>query len=175
MIPNAEKIVETIADVQNHTLDTATAVANAALNSNDHLLALTLGTWRSLIVEVANNANAIVDVKEVGELIKLETAFGWRMIDKSAESARLAFEIIGQYQQTTLGLIEPGISEFMQECVSRLEKVAGSVKPGSNLAFAAVMSALEVVRSATEGNTESSIEIAAEAPAEPHRAARKTA
>lgn len=173
MIPNAEKIAQTIADVQDRNLDTATAVANAALDSNDHLLALTLGTWRSLIVEVANNANTIVDVKAVGELIKLETAVGWRLIDKSTESARIAFEIIGQCQQTTLDLIEPRISDFTRELVSRLENAAESVKPGSNLAFAAVMSALEIVRN-TAQNTQIETDSATDVRAESGRA-RKTA
>jgi phasin family protein len=173
MFPNAEKILETIAETRSRNLDTAAAVTDATLESADHLLALTLGTLRSLIVEVATNANTVVDVKEVGELIKLETALGWRLIDKSTEAARVAFEIIAQYQQTALGLIEPRISDFTRELVSRLETAAESVKPGSNLAFAAVMSALEVARN-TAQTSEIATDSATEAPAEPRRA-RKTA
>lgn len=157
MIAAAEKFANTSVA----SLDTMTAVLNVAFNSTARLTALNFSTSRSMLHDGASRASAMLDARNTGEIFTHETALGQSVIDNALAYIRSAYEIATEGHQAILQLVEPQIAEFNREITRDLDKAAKSVPAGSELAFAAVMSALQVAKRSTgggaakEGSTES--------------------
>lgn len=170
MIATAEKF----ADISIASLDTMSAVLNVAFNSTARLTALSLGTSRSMLHDGVSRASAMLDARNTGEILTHETALGQSVIDNAIACIRSAYEIVTEEHQAILQLIEPKIAEFNREITRNLDEAAKSVPAGSDLAFAAVMSALQVAKHAT-GDDESAKEGATESQEVTSRPARKSA
>jgi len=170
MIATAEKFL----DSGKAGLDTMTAVFNIAFDSSARLMALNLGTSRSLMQDGANRANTLLDTRNTGELLKHEMALGQSVIDNATACVRGAYEIVSEGQQAILQLIEPRIAEFNRELTTNIENAARSAPAGTDLAVAAVMSALQLAKRVA-GVSEPASESPAEAHEETSRPARKSA
>lgn len=170
MIDTAQKF----ADAGKASLDTMMAVFSVAFDSGERLVALNLGTSRSLLNEGAANADAALDVKNIGDLFKLEATMGRSVINMGTECVRNAFEIVTQGQQEIWQLIEPRITELNKEITTTLDDAVKSMPAGSDLAFAAVMSALEVAKRSGQAR-KSSKDISSETLEEASDSERKTA
>jgi len=171
MIATAEKF----ADAGKLSLDTMTSVLDVAFDSSARLMALHLDTSRSLLQDGASHAAAVLDAKNTMDLFQHEAALGQSVIDSATACVRGAYEIVTQGQHTILQLMEPRIAEFNREITTVLDNAAKSLPAGSDLAFAAVMSALQVAKG-TAGSGASAKDIPTEAQEEDgSRPARKTA
>lgn len=156
MIATAEKIV----DAGKAGLDTMSALFNIAFDSSARLLEMNLGASRSLIQEGADRAFTMLDTRSVVELFNQELALGQSVIEKVSECASRSYEIVSDGQRSMLQVIEPHIAELGREA-----------PVGTDLALAAVMSALQVAKRAGVPLDESPVE----ASDEPVRRSRKSA
>ncbi|NMG17267.1 phasin family protein [Aromatoleum bremense] len=170
MIAAAEKFANTSIA----SFDTMTAMLNVAFNSTAHLTALNFSTSRSMLHDGASCASAMLDARNTGEIFTHETSLGQSVIDNALAYIRSANEIATEGHQAILQLVEPQIAEFNREITRNLDKAAKSVPAGSELAFAAVISALQVAKRAT-GSGESAQEGSTESQEETSRPTRKSA
>ena len=89
---------EKVAAAGKSSVDVLFALANTAFDSSERLVALNLNTSRSLLDEGVANARALLAVKDVQELAKLQASFGQPLVNKAAGYARGAYEIVAQGQ-----------------------------------------------------------------------------
>lgn len=170
MIANAEKLI----DSGKAGLDTMAAVFNIAIDTSARLMDLNLDTSRSLIQDGASRACTMLDAQNTGEIVKHEMALGQSMIDSATACLRGSYEIVSEGQQAFLKLVGPQIAEFNRELTTNLDNVARSAPVRTDLALAAVMSALQLAKRAT-GASDVTGEIAGELREETTRPARKSA
>ena len=170
MIATAEKFV----DSGKAGLDTMTAMFNIAFDTSARLMALNLGTSRTLMQDGASRANTLLDSQNTGEILKREMALGQSVLDNASACVRGSYEIVSEGQQAILQLIEPRIAEFNRELTTNIDNAARSAPAGTDLALAAVMSALQLAKRATGAN-ETVSENAVEPSEETSRPARKSA
>lgn len=170
MIATAEKFV----DSGKAGLDTMTAVFNIAFDTSARLMALNLGTSRTLLQDGANRATTLLDMQNAGERLTYEMALGRSVIDNATACVRGSYEIVSEGQQAMLQLMEPRIAEFTREITTNIDNAARSAPAGTDLALAAVMSALQLAKRAT-GASEPADESLTEAHEETSRRTRKSA
>ncbi|MBD5802805.1 Phasin protein [Azoarcus sp. Aa7] len=170
MIATAEKFV----DSGKAGLDTMTAVFNIAFDTSARLMALNLGTSRTLLQDGASRASTLLDPLKTGELLTHEMALGQSVINNATACVRGAYEIVSEGQQAILQLMEPRIAEFNRELTANIDNAARSAPAGTDLALAAVMSALQLAKRAT-GASEPASESLTESQEETSRRARKSA
>ncbi|CAI09311.1 phasin family protein [Aromatoleum aromaticum] len=170
MIAAAEKFAETSIA----SLDTMTAVLEVAFDSAARLTALNFSTSRSMLHDGVSRASAMPDATNTGEILTPETSLSQSVIDTVLAYIRSANEIVAEGHQAILQLVEPQIAEFNREITRNLDTAAKSVPAGSELAFAAVISALQVAKRAT-GSGESAKGGSTESQEETSRPARKSA
>ncbi|WP_407278006.1 phasin family protein [Aromatoleum evansii] len=170
MIATAEKIV----DSGKAGLDTMTAVFNIAFDTSARLMALNLGTSRTLLQDGASRVTTMLDPQKAGELLTHDMGLGQSAIDNATACVRGAYEIVSEGQQAILQLMEPRIAEFNRELATSIDNAARSAPAGTDLALAAVMSALQLAKRAT-GASEPASEGPTESNEESSRRARKSA
>ncbi|MCK9986589.1 MAG: hypothetical protein AzoDbin1_03061 [Azoarcus sp.] len=172
MIATAEKFV----DSGKAGLDTMTAVFNIAFDTSARLMALNLGTSRTLLQDGASRATSLLDPQKTGERLTHDMALGQSVIDNATACVRGAYEIVSDGQQAILQLMEPRIAEFNRELTANIDNAARSAPAGTDLALAAVMSALQLAKRATgTGTGEAASESLTESHEETSRRTRKSA
>ena len=167
------------------SIDVLFSLANTAFDSSERLVALNLNTSRSLLDEGVANAKALLAVKDVQELVKLQASFGQPLVNKAAGYARGAYEIVAQSQEEVSKVVEAQFAEFSKQFTAALESAAKSAPGGSSFAVDAVRSALAAANTAYENVskaakqavelTQSNIEAATEAAEKAARPAKKVA
>lgn len=170
MIATAEKFV----DSGKAGLDTMTAVFNIAFDTSARLMALNLGTSRTLLQDGASRATSLLDPQNTGERLTHDMALGQSVIDNATACVRGSYEIVSEGQQAILQLMEPRIAEFNRELTANIDNAARSAPAGTDLALAAVMSALQLAKRAT-GAGEAASESLSESDEETSRRTRKSA
>jgi phasin family protein len=141
---------EQFAGANKANVETLLTVANTAFASAERLAALNLNTARILLEDSVNNAKALLSVKDVQELLGMQTALAQPAFEKAIAYSRSVYEIATQTQDEFAKIFDTQYVEMNKNVTTVLDKAAKSAPAGSDVAVAAVKSAIAAANSAYE-------------------------
>ncbi|THF63770.1 phasin family protein [Pseudothauera nasutitermitis] len=141
-------------------IETLLTLANSAFANAERLAALNLNTARSLLEDGVSNAKALLAVKDAQELISLQTSLAQPLVEKAVAYTRSVYEITSQSQEEVSKLLEAQVAELNKGVATALDKAAKSAPAGSDVAVAAVKSAIAAANSAYDSLSKAAKQVA---------------
>ncbi|WP_126447188.1 phasin family protein [Sulfuricystis multivorans] len=141
---------EQFAGATKANVETLLTIANTAFASAERLAALNLNTARTLLEDGVNTAKALMGAKDVQELVSLQTSLAQPAFEKVVAYSKSVYEIASQTQEEFSKIFDSQYAEINKNVANALDKAAKNAPAGSDVAVAAVKSALAAANSAYE-------------------------
>jgi phasin family protein len=141
-------------------VETLLTVANSAFASAERLAALNLNTARSVLEDAIANTKTLLGAKDVQELLSLQTALAQPLVEKAVAYNRSVYEITTQSQEEVSKLVEAQMADINKNVAAALDKAAKSAPAGSDVAVAAVKSAIAAANSAYDSVSKAAKQVA---------------
>lgn len=151
---------EQIAAANKANVETLLTLANTAFASAERLAALNLNTARNLLEDGVSNTKTLLGAKDLQELVNLQASLAQPALEKLVSYARNVYEIASQTQEEVSKLVEGQIAEVNKSVAANLDKAAKSAPAGSDVAVAAVKSAIATANSAYDSITKAAKQVA---------------
>ena len=151
---------EQFAATNKANVETLLTLANTAFASAERLAALNLNTARSLLEDGVANTKALLAAKDVQELVNLQVSLAQPIVEKAVAYARSVYEITSQSQEEMGKVFEGQVAEMNKGVASALDKAAKSAPAGSDVAVAAVKSAIAAANSAYDSMSKAAKQVA---------------
>jgi phasin family protein len=139
---------EKLASANKANVETLLTLANTAFASAERLAALNLNTARTLLEESVSNAKSLLGAKDAQDLVGLQSSLGQPAVEKIAAYSRSVYEIATQTQEEISKVFEGQFAELNKNVASALDIAAKNAPAGSDVAVAAVKSAIAAANSA---------------------------
>lgn len=128
-------------------------LAHSQFAAFERLSALTFNATKSVFEDGVAHTKALLNAKDVQELVNLNAAAAQPSIEKAIAYTRNVYDVATQSQGDFTKLVEAQASEFNKSVVSLVDKVSKNAPAGSDVAVAAVKSALAAANSAYDSLT----------------------
>jgi phasin family protein len=139
---------EQFASANKAAVDSMLSLANTALASAERIAALNLNTARSVLEDSVSSTKAIMGAKDAQEAIAIQTNLAQPNVEKAVAYSRSIYEIAAQNQEEMTKMLEAQFGDFQKQIADMLDKAAKSAPAGSDVAVAAVKSAIAAATSA---------------------------
>ena len=139
---------EKLASANKANVETLLTLANTAFASAERLAALNLNTARTLLEESVSNAKSLLGAKDAQDLVGLQSSLGQPAVEKIVAYSRSVYEIATQTQEEISKVFEGQFAELNKNVASALDIAAKNAPAGSDVAVAAVKSAIAAANSA---------------------------
>lgn len=149
-----------IAAANKANVETALTFANTAFASAERIAALNLNTARTLLEESVSTAKSLMAAKDAQELVSLQGSLAQPSIDKAIAYSRSLYEIATQTQEEFSKIFEAQFAEVNKNVATALDKAAKNAPAGSDVAVAAVKSAIAAANSAYDTITKAAKQVA---------------
>ena len=124
------------------------ALANSNFAAVEKLAALNFNATKNAFEDSMSHAKALLNAKDVQEFVNLNVAAAQPSLEKLIAYSRSVYELSTQQQAEFTRLFESQAGEFNRSFVGMLDKYAKNAPAGSDVAIAAVKSALAAANSA---------------------------
>ncbi len=151
---------EQFASANKASVDAMLSLANTALASAERIAALNLNTARSLLEDGVANTKAILGAKDVQEAISVQAAQAQPAVEKAVAYTRSVYEISAQSKEEVSKLLEGQFGDFQKQVAGLLDQAAKSAPAGSDVAVAAVKSAIAAATSAFDNMNKAAKQVA---------------
>jgi phasin family protein len=141
---------EKIAATNKTNLESLIGLAAAQFAALERLSTLNFKTGKSAFEDGAAYARSALSAKDAQELAKLSTAAGQPALEKAIAYSRSVYEIAMQARAEMTRFAEAHATEFNKRMLVYLDTVAKEAPSGSDVAIAAVKSALAAASSTYE-------------------------
>ena len=132
---------EQFAAANKAAVDSLLSVANTALASAERIATLNLETARSVLEDSVSNAKALMSAKDPQEALSIQASLAQPSVDKVVAYST-------ETQEQLAKMVEAQFGDFQKSVADMLEKAAKSAPAGSDVAVAAVQSAIAAATSA---------------------------
>lgn len=139
---------EQLAATNKAAIEALLTIATASFSSAEKLASLNVNVARNLLEESIANTKTLFSAKDPQELAALQASLAQPALEKSVAYARNVYEIATQAQEEITKVIEAQMADANSNMASALDKAAKSAPAGSDVAVAAVKSALAAANSA---------------------------
>jgi phasin family protein len=129
-------------------IESLLGLANAQFAACERLWNLNLTATKSAFEDSVNYARAVLGAKDVQEVVNLSAAATQPAIEKALAYSRKVYEVSTQTQGEVTKLVEAQAAEMNRNMAALLDKFAKSAPAGSDVAVAAVKSALAAANTA---------------------------
>ena len=126
----------------------ALSLANSAFANAERLTTLNLNTARAAFDDSVAGVKALLAAKDPQELVALQSTLAQPLVEKSVAYARSIYEIASQAREEVAKLVDGQVAELNKSLAAALEKAAKSAPAGSEVALAAVQTAIDAANSA---------------------------
>jgi phasin family protein len=151
---------EQFASANKANVETLLTIANTAFASAERLAALNLNTARAILEDSVANAKALLGVKDVQQLVAMQATLAQPAVEKAVAYSRSVYEIATQTQEELSKVVEGQFSEINKNVATALDKAAKNAPAGSDVAVAAVKSAIAAANSAYDSMTKAAKQVA---------------
>ncbi|MCB1961174.1 MAG: phasin family protein [Rhodocyclaceae bacterium] len=151
---------EQFAATNKANVENVLVLANAAFASVERLSALNLNTARSFLEDGVANTKALLAVKDAQEFVTLQSALVQPAVEKLVAYSRSVYEIATQSQEEVSKLVEGQVAEINKGVAAALDQAAKSAPAGSDVAVAAVKSAIAAANSAYDNMNKTAKQVA---------------
>ena len=129
-------------------LETAVGITAATLQAAERLFDLQLSAAKTSLAENITNAKALFAAKDAQEVMALQSSIAEPVFEKAMGYSRSLYEVASQTQAEITKLFEERAAEFNKAVVATLDKIVKTAPAGSDVAVAAVKSAMAAANSA---------------------------
>ncbi len=151
---------EQLAATNKANVESLLTLANTAFASAERLAALNLNTARAVLEDSVSNAKTLLSAKDPQELVSLQVSLTQPMIEKVVAYSRNAYDIASQTQEEVAKVFEAQFAEVNKTVATLLDKAAKSAPAGSDVAVAAVKSAIAAANSAYDSMSKAAKQVA---------------
>jgi phasin family protein len=151
---------EQFASANKANVESLLTLANTAFASAERLAALNLNTARSLLEDTVANAKALTSAKDVQELMNIQASLAQPTVEKAVAYSRNVYQIATQTQEEFGKVFEAQFAEANKTMTSALDKAVKNAPAGSDVAVAAVKSAIAAANSAYDSMTKAAKQVA---------------
>ena len=139
---------EQFAAANKAAVDSLLSVSNTALASAERIASLNLETARSVLEDSVSNAKALMGAKDPQEALSIQASLAQPSVEKAVAYSKSVYEISTETQEQLAKMVEAQFGDFQKNVADMLEKAAKSAPAGSDVAVAAVQSAIAAANSA---------------------------
>ena len=136
-------------------LEAAVRFAGIALEGAERMLEVQLKAAKSAFADGVQQAKAFTEIKDVQELAHLKNTMAQPAMEKATSYVKNVYDVATATQSEINKLVEEQVAEFNKQVVTSLDKVVKSAPAGSEVAVAAVKSAITAVNSAYDNLSKS--------------------
>jgi phasin family protein len=151
---------EQIASANKANIESLMTIANTAFASAERLAALNLNTARNLLEDTVTNAKTLMGAKDIQELMNIQAAIAQPTVEKAVAYSRSVYEIASATQEELTKVFEAQFAEANKTMTSALDKAVKNAPAGSDVAVAAVKSAIAAANSAYDSMTKAAKQVA---------------
>ena len=151
---------EQLATANKASIENILTLANTAFASAERLAALNLNTARTILEDIVANSKSLMGAKDVQELLGLQASLAQPAVEKAVAYSRSIYEIATQTQEEMSKLFESQFAEINRNVTSALDKAVKNAPAGSDVAVAAVKSAIAAANSAYDSMTKAAKQVA---------------
>jgi phasin family protein len=123
-------------------------LANAQFAAYERLWELNLNATKSVFVDTMNYARAVTSAKDPQEVVNLSAAAAQPALEKALAYSRQVYEVSSKAQGEFTRVMEEQAAEVNRSMVALLDKLAKNAPAGSDVAVAAVKSAIAAANTA---------------------------
>jgi phasin family protein len=160
MMNTLPAVPEQISAVNKVGVDIALRAAGIALESTERLIDLNLKVAKAAFADSSKVAMSVTDVKDAKQLLGATPDAMRPVVERSAAYVRGLWEITSDTQAELAKLMEERLTQFNKSIVANLDKVAKSGPAGSEVAVAAVKSAMAAANSAYDSAVKAAKQVA---------------
>jgi phasin family protein len=139
---------EQIAATNKAGVEAILGFANSQFAAFERLSALNFNATKAAFEEGIGHAKALLHAKDIQEFVNLNAAATQPTMEKAIAYSRSVYEVASQTQGELAKYVEAQAAEFNNNLVGLLDKVSKNAPAGSDVAVAAVKSALAAANSA---------------------------
>ncbi len=136
-------------------LEAAVRFAGIALEGAERMLELQLKAAKIAFADGVQQAKAFTEIKDVQEIAQLRNTLAQPTMEKATSYVKSVYDVASATQAEMNKLVEEQIAEFNKQVVTGMDKVVKSAPAGSEVALAAVKSAITAVNSAYDNISKS--------------------
>ena len=151
---------EQFASANKATVDSLLSLANTALASAERVAALNLNVARSMLEDGVAGGKSVMAAKDPQTAVSASAALVQPGIEKAVAYSRSVYEISAQTQEEFSKSLEKQFGSFQQQVAEMLDKAAKSAPVGSDVAVAAVKSAIAAANSAFDNMNKAAKQVA---------------
>ena len=129
-------------------IDSLLSLSTIALDSAERVAALNLNTVRSVLEDSVANAQAVIGVKDPQEVLSLQASLAQPSVEKAVAYTRSVYEITDLTKDALVKQLTTAFTDWQKQSTQLAEKLSKSAPVGSDVAVAAVRSAIAATNSA---------------------------
>jgi phasin family protein len=141
-------VPEQMLTTNKETLETFVEFAGIAAASAEKLLDLQMKTAKSVYADTVKHAKSAVAAKDIQELTEIQTAYVQPSTEKATAYGRSVYSVLAETQAELSKFFEARFADANKNLTSALDKAVKSAPAGSDVAVAAVKSALAAANQA---------------------------
>ena len=128
-------------------------LANTQFAAYERLFGLNFNATKTAFEEAVAHARAVLNAKDIQEFVNLNAAAAQPALEKALAYSRSVYEVAAQTQGEMTKFVEAQAAEINKSLVSFLDKYSKNAPAGSDVAVAAIKSALAAANSAYDSYT----------------------
>ena len=141
-------------------LEAAVRFAGIALEGAERMLEVQLKAAKSAFADGVQQAKMLAEVKDPQEFAQLKNSLVQPSLEKATSYVKSVYDVAAATQSEINKLIEEQVSEYNKNVVTGLDKMVKSAPAGSEMAVAAVKSAISAVNSTYDNLSKSAKQFA---------------
>ena len=154
------QFAEQLVKLQKANLAAALRLAGIAAESTERLLEVQLKATRSTFSDGVQQARVLAEAKDLNELAQVRNALAQPPLDNAASYVKDVCDVAVATQSEISKVIEGQVSQFNRQLVNGLHQLVTVVPTDSEVAVAAVRSAMSVVTSTYDNLSRSARQLA---------------
>ena len=152
--------IEQLTAAQKANAEVMMALLRTAFNGVERLTALNMAASREFFNNTVANAQQLMAAKDANAVAKLNSELAQPNVEKLMDYSRSVYEIASQTQEEVSKMFETQVAEANKTFAAALDKAAKSAPAGSDVAVAAVKSAIAAANSAYDSVTKAAKQVA---------------
>ena len=153
-------VPEHLVATNKENLETAIAFAGITAAGAEKLIEVQLRTAKTFFADAVKNAKALASVKDVQELSEIQAAIAQPLTDKITTYGRSVYAVIAETQAELNKFFEARIAETNKSFVTVLDQAVKNAPAGSDVAVAAVKSAMAAANQAYDAFSRATKQVA---------------
>ena len=152
-------VPEQVITTHKENVETFLEFAGITAAAAEKLIDLNLRTAKAAFADAVKNTKAISEIKDAQEFVALPSTFAQPAAEKYATYLKTTYGLVSETQAELTKLFEEKFADFNKNVVTALDKAVKNAPAGSDVAVAAVKSAMAAANQAYDALSKASKQV----------------